>query len=185
MCPECGGRVEIVRRSLDKVDKATFDVDAFLGEVRRSAQVAAVSPALVPLLGSLWYLFDSSKFWFRSPLSSPLVRAAERGGELAVIVDDFNPPVSIRQIRVRGHSRIEHHDPALVRQLYERYLGTNVDNWPPLFQGTVGSTQGWVLGRYLLSPAWRSLRRDLSKRSTAGTLSTRRPSLNSLGALSV
>lgn len=107
--------------------------------------MAAVSPALAPLLGSLWYLFDNCKFWFRSPTSSPLVRAAERGVELAVIVDDFNPPASIRQIRVRGHGRIEPHDPVVVGRVYERYLGSAVGDWPPLFRGTVGVTQGWTL----------------------------------------
>jgi hypothetical protein len=107
--------------------------------------VAAVSPALAPLLGSLWYLFDNGKFWFRSPTSSPLVRAAERGVELAVIVDDFNPPASIRQVRVRGHGRIEPHDPIVVRHVYERYLGPAVEDWPPLFRGTVGVAQGWTL----------------------------------------
>jgi hypothetical protein len=127
------------------MDEATFDVGAFLDETGRSAQVAALSPMLVPLLGSLWYLFDNRKFWFRSPTSSPLVRAAERGVELAVIVDDFNPPVSIRQVRVRGHGRIEPHDPVVVRRVYERYLGPGVSDWPPLFRGTVGVAQGWTL----------------------------------------
>ena len=127
------------------MDSATFDVDAFLGETGRSAQVAAVSPALAPLLGSLWYLFDNCRFWFRSPISSRLVRAAERGVELAVIVDDFNPPSSIRQVRVRGHGRTEPHDPVAVRRIYERYLGPAVEDWPPLFRGTVGVAQGWTL----------------------------------------
>ena len=107
--------------------------------------MATVSPLLAPLLGSLWYLFDNCKFWFRSPTSSPLVRAAERGVEVAVIVDDFNPPASIRQLRVRGHGRIEPHDRTVVRQIYERYLGPDVDDWPPLFRGTLGVTQGWTL----------------------------------------
>ena len=107
--------------------------------------MASVSPALAPLLGSLWYLFDNCKFWFRSPLSSPLVRAAERGVELAVIVDDFNPPASIRQVRVRGYGGSEPHDPVLVRRIYERYLGLDVNDWPPLFQGTIGAGEGWTL----------------------------------------
>jgi hypothetical protein len=127
------------------VAKATFDVDAFLGEGGRSAQVAAVSPALAPLLGSLWYLFDNNKFWFRSPISSALVRAAERGAELAVIVDDFDPPASIRQVRVRGHGCIEAQDPVVVRRIYERYLGVAVHDWPPLFRGTIGVAEGWTL----------------------------------------
>jgi hypothetical protein len=127
------------------VDKATFDVDAFLDETGRCAQVAAVSPALAPLLGSLWYLLDNRRFWFRSPISSPLIRAAERGVELAVIVDDFNPPASIRQVRVRGHGRTEPHDPDVVRRIYERYLGLAVHDWPPLFRGTIEVAEGWTL----------------------------------------
>lgn len=130
---------------MDKVDKASFDVDAFLGETGRSAQVAAASPAMEPLLGSLWYLFDDRRFWFRSPTSSPLVQAAERGVELAVIVDDFNPPTSIRQVRVRGHGRIEPHNPDLVRRIYERYLGLVIHDWPPLFRGTLRVAEGWTL----------------------------------------
>jgi hypothetical protein len=127
------------------VDRATFDVGEFLAETGRSAQVASVSPAHIPLLASLWYLFDGQKFWFRSPLSSPLVRAAERGVELAVIVDDFNPPVSIRQVRVRGHGRTEPHDSIAVHRIYERYLGIAVQDWPPLFRGTVEIAEGWTL----------------------------------------
>lgn len=146
---------------MDKVDKASFDVDAFLGETSRSAQVAAVSPALAPLLGSLWYLFDDRKFWFRSPISSALVRAAERGVELAVIVDEFNPPASIRQVRVRGHGRAEPHDSDLIRRIYERYLGLVIHDWPPLFRGTLGVADGWTLwsvspesGMAVTSPAF-------------------------------
>jgi hypothetical protein len=60
-------------------------------------------------------------------------------------VDDFNPPASIRQIRVRGHGRIEPHDPIVIHRVYERYLGPTIGDWPPLFRGTVGVTQGWTL----------------------------------------
>jgi hypothetical protein len=136
-------RVEVPR--LDKVEQASFDVSAFLLETFRSAQVAAVSPSHAPLLGSLWYLFDNHKFWFRSPKESPLARAAERGVELAVIVDDFNPPASIRQVRVRGHGCTEPHDSAVVCRIYERYLGLDVHDWPPLFRETTGVSEGWTL----------------------------------------
>jgi hypothetical protein len=43
--------------------RGSFYVDAFLGETGRSAQVASISPAQAPLLGSLWYLFDDGRFW--------------------------------------------------------------------------------------------------------------------------
>jgi hypothetical protein len=33
----------------------------------------------------------------------------------------------------------------VVRRIYERYLGLDVDDWPPLFQGTVGAAEGWTL----------------------------------------
>jgi hypothetical protein len=130
---------------VENVDKASFDVDAFLGETGRSAQVASVSPTQAPLLGSLWYLFGDGKFWFSSPKSSVLLRAAKRGAGLAVIVDDFNPPASIRQVRVRGHGRLESHDPEVVRRIYERYLGLAVDDWPPILHGMMGWADGWKL----------------------------------------
>jgi hypothetical protein len=143
------------------VDKASFDVVAFLGETGRSAQVASVSPAHAPLLGSLWYLFADGKFWFSSARSSVLPRTAERGLELAVIVDDFNPPASIRQVRVRGRGRIEPYDPDVVRHIYERYLGPVPDDWPQFFRERVGTAEGWTLwsvsadsGMAVTSPAF-------------------------------
>jgi len=129
---------------LEEVDEASFDVDAFLDETGRCAQVASVSPTLAPLLGSLWYLFEDGRFWFSSEESSALVRAAKRGVELAVIVDDFNPP-SIRQVRVRGHGRVESHDPDVVHRIYERYLGLVIDDWPPFFVARTGLVDGWTL----------------------------------------
>jgi pyridoxamine 5'-phosphate oxidase-like protein len=144
-----------------EVGKASFDVVAFLREMGRMAQVASVSPAQTPLLGSLWYLFDDGKFWFSSARSSALPRAAERGLELAVIVDEFNPPLSIRQVRVRGHGRIEPHDPDVVHHIYERYLGLALDDWPQFFRERLGSTDGWALwsvsaetGMAVTSPAF-------------------------------
>jgi hypothetical protein len=143
------------------VNEATFDVDAFLKESGRCAQVASVSPSHSPLLGSLWYLFEDRKFWFSSATSSPLPRAAKRGVELAVIVDEFNPPASIRQLRVRGHGHIESHSPDVVRRIYERYLGLGIDDWPPFFRTRMGLTDGWTLwsvtpesGMAVTSPAF-------------------------------
>jgi hypothetical protein len=143
-----------------EVGKASFDVVAFLRETGRSAQVASLS-AQAPLLGSLWYLFNDGKFWFSSSRSSALPRAAERGLELAVIVDDFNPPLSIRQVRVRGHGGIEPHDPDVVRRIYERYLGLALDDWPQFFRERIRSTDGWTLwsvsaetGMAVTSPAF-------------------------------
>jgi hypothetical protein len=78
-----------------------------------------------------------------------------------VIVDDFNPPISIRQVRVRGHGRIEPHDPDVVRQIYERYLGLILDDWPQFFRQRLGSADDWVLwsvsaetGMAVTSPAF-------------------------------
>ncbi len=53
---------------------------------------------------------------------------------MAVLVDDFSPPVDIRQVRVRGPGSIERHDPTRVQQIYERYLGTDLDAWPEAFR---------------------------------------------------
>jgi hypothetical protein len=130
--------------TLKWVNEASFDVDAFLGETGRCAQVASVSPTLAPLLGSLWYLFDDGRFWFSSAESSALVRAVKRGVELAVLVDDFNPP-SIRQVRVRGHGRVESPDPDIVHRIYERYLGQAIADWPQFFVGRTGLVDGWTL----------------------------------------
>jgi hypothetical protein len=62
-----------------------------------------------------------------------------------VIVDDFDPPTSIRQVRVRGRGQIEPHDPAVVRRIYERYLGPDFDEWPLLFRSLINQSDDWVL----------------------------------------
>jgi hypothetical protein len=62
-----------------------------------------------------------------------------------VIVDDFDPPKSIRQVRIRGRAQIEPHDPAVVRRIYERYLGSDVATWPLLFRSLVDQSEDWVL----------------------------------------
>lgn len=123
---------------------APFDVGAFLDEVMRPAQVSVVSPSGLPLLGSLLFLWADRRFWFSSFVDSPLVRALERGSQVAVLVDDFSPPVDIRQVRVRGSGTIERHDPARVRRIYERYLSADLDAWPDAFRGRLDDSSYMV-----------------------------------------
>jgi hypothetical protein len=127
------------------VENLAFDVQGFLNEPGRPAQVAAVTPNSTPLLGSFWFLFKCERFWFSSAKSSPLVRAASRGSQVAVIVDDFSPPSSIRQVRVRGEARVDEHDPEVSRHIYERYLGMDFDSWPPFFRDRISLMDGWAL----------------------------------------
>lgn len=108
------------------------------------AQVAAVSPRGAPLLGSLWFLFADGRFWFSSHSSSPLIKAAERNAEVAVIVDEFDPPENIRQVRIRGSPRVEDHDALRVRDIYRRYLGTDLAGWPPFLNERTDDTS-WIL----------------------------------------
>jgi Pyridoxamine 5'-phosphate oxidase len=124
---------------------APFDVDAFLDEDGRPAQVASVSASGLPVLGSLWFVFEQGRFWFSSAADSALPRAARRAGLAAVIVDDFDPPTSIRQIRVRGRAQIELHDPAVVTRIYERYLGRDTGTWPEFFRSRVYQSDGWLV----------------------------------------
>jgi hypothetical protein len=127
------------------VTRPSFDVRAFLAEAGRPAQVASVSAAGVPLLGSLWFAFESGRFWFSSLAGSPLPRAAARGAPVAVIVDDFSPPQSIRQVRIRGRGQVEPHDAAVVERIYRRYLGEQADQWPAFFRARVTASDRWVL----------------------------------------
>lgn len=117
-----------------------FDVAAFLAEPMRPAQVSAVSPTGLPLLGSLWFLYQDHRFWFTSRLQSPLVVAMSVGSEVAVIVDEFEPPDHIRQIRVRGPGALEPQDRGRIHLLFRRYLGEDVRAWPALFQQRVADT---------------------------------------------
>ncbi len=123
---------------------SALDAAGFLAETGRPAQVAAVSPKRVPLLGSLWYLFDDGRFWFSSLSGSPLPEAAMGPAEVAVIVDDFTPPASIRQVRVRGAAQLEDSDVARVRRIYSRYLGEDDRVWPEFFQRRPSDPR-WVL----------------------------------------
>src|ERR671934_2147814 len=110
-----------------------FDVNAFLAEPLRPAQVASVTRSGTPILGSLWFLFAEGRFWFSSRPRTPLAMAAMSGTEVAIIVDDFSPPENIRQVRVRGYGRVEPHDPARVEEMYRRYLGDELGAWPDAF----------------------------------------------------
>jgi hypothetical protein len=105
---------------------------ALLDEPLRLAQVAAVSPSGVPLLGSQWFVFESDRFWFTSQQGSPLVTAASAGKEVAVIVDEFRPP-QILQIRVRGAGSVHEHDRERLVRIYQRYLDGSIDEWPLSF----------------------------------------------------
>lgn len=123
---------------------APFDVAGFLAEPRRMAQVAAVSPRGVPLLGSVWFLYGDGRFWFSSHPSTPFGAAAAREAEVAVLVDEFDPPQGIRQVRVRGPARVEEPDPARVASLYARYLGPDADAWPQFLRARV-TDEAWSL----------------------------------------
>lgn len=123
---------------------SAFDAARFLAETGRLAQVAAVSAKGAPLLGSLWYLFDAGRFWFSSMSDSPLPMAAMREAEVAVIVDDFRPLASIRQVRIRGAAQLEDHDVARIRRIYTRYLGEDEKFWPDFFRRRLSDNR-WVL----------------------------------------
>jgi Pyridoxamine 5'-phosphate oxidase len=111
-----------------------FDIEAFLAEPLRPAQVASVNGSGTPILGSFWFLFAEGLFWFSSRPLTPLAIAVKGGAEAAVIVDEFSPPEDIRQVRVRGRGRLEPHDPMRVEQMYRRYLGDDRAGWPDLFR---------------------------------------------------
>ncbi len=119
-------------------------VTEFLAEDLRMAQVAAVARSGVPVLGSLWFVFDDERFWLTSHPSSPFVAAAQRSADLAVLIDQFDPPDRIRQVRVRGPGRIEVHDARRVQQIYARYLGRDVGAWPDFFRERVDDPT-WIL----------------------------------------
>ena len=88
-------------------------------------------------------MFEDDRFWFNSESGSPLLRAANEGKPIAVLVDDFDPPNRIMQVRVRGEGSIEPHDPERVARIYRRYLGEAVSAWPLSFP------------ERLTDPAWR------------------------------
>jgi hypothetical protein len=127
------------------VTRQPFDARAFLAEPGRPAQGASVSAGGVPLLGSLWFAFESGRSWFSSMAGSPIPEAAARGEPVAVLVDDFTPPHSIRQVRARGRGQVEAHDAAVVRRIYGRYLGPDQGQWPAFFRARASDGDGWLL----------------------------------------
>lgn len=120
------------------------EIHSYLAEPLRMAQVAAVSASGTPQLGSLWYLFDAGRFWFSSHPTSPFVTAAAAAAQVAVIVDQFDPPERIRQVRIRGSARTDPHDPAVVQAIYARYLGAELAIWPDFFRSRA-KDPGWTL----------------------------------------
>jgi hypothetical protein len=143
--------------------EAPFDIAAFLDEPRRPAQVASVSPSGVPVLGSFWFLYADGRFWFSSRPETPLPSAVAHGADVAVIVDDFSPPQSIRQVRVRGRGRFEPHDADRVERVYRRYLGAQVGSWPLFFHARLTDPEFalWTVtpttGLAVTSPAFEPL----------------------------
>jgi hypothetical protein len=73
-----------------------------------------------------------------------LLLAAENGRPAAVIIDEFDPPHRIAQIRIRGAAVLEAHDPDRVYRIYRRYLGASVDAWPLSFPERLND-RSWVL----------------------------------------
>lgn len=153
-----------------------FDAGAFLAETGRMAQVAAVSRRNVPLLASLWFLHEAGRLWFSSAVDSPFPLAATRVEQIAVIVDDFKPPDSIRQIRIRGAAQREDHDVAIIEKIYARYLGLDTDSWPEFFQSRLHDKQ-WVLwsvwpdtGLAVSTPNFRGEEHRWSSRSEVASL---------------
>lgn len=124
---------------------APYDVRGFLAELGRPAQVASISAKGMPVLGSLWFCYDQGRFWFSSARNSPLPQAVIRSMPVAVIVDDFNPPELIRQVRVRGAGMIERHDASVVNCIYRRYLGQDPGRWPEGFRERAADSDDWVL----------------------------------------
>ena len=50
------------------------------------------------------------------------------------MVEIFAPPDFIRLVRATGAARIEERDPARIERIYERYLGSDLSEWPELFR---------------------------------------------------
>jgi hypothetical protein len=116
----------------------------FLNEPVRPAQVPGVSQSGLPLLGSLWFLFEDGRFWFNSVKDSPLLRADGNGRPIAILVDDFDPPDRIMQVRVRGRGRVEPRDPERLAHIYRRYLGEDLRTWPLSFPERL-TDPAWML----------------------------------------
>ncbi|MFL5791381.1 MAG: pyridoxamine 5'-phosphate oxidase family protein [Actinomycetota bacterium] len=130
--------------SVTRDGPSTLEIRTFLDEPVRPAQVASVSPSGLPVLGSFWFVFEGGRFWFSSRLNTPLTIAVAHGSEVAVLVDDFTPPNSIRQVRIRGVGKVESHDPSRVERIYRRYLGNSLAEWPDFFRARL-TDPTWAL----------------------------------------
>jgi Pyridoxamine 5'-phosphate oxidase len=107
-----------------------FDIADFLAERHHCASVATVSASGSPALATMWFLFDSHRFWFHSPSASrAFLAAAEAGASVAVLVATWVPPADVRQVRAIGTARMEAHDPDRVERIYARYLDGDRAAW--------------------------------------------------------
>jgi Pyridoxamine 5'-phosphate oxidase len=112
------------------VPVGTFDVNEFLAERHRVASVATVTASGTPALATMWFLFDSRRFWFHSPSASrAFLDAAARGASVAVMVATWDPPLDVRQLRATGTARTDAHDPDRVERIYGRYLDGDRAAW--------------------------------------------------------
>lgn len=142
-------RGDLGREHRAVADALPFDAAEFLATPLLCASVATVDRARRPALGVLWYLAQGGRFWFTTRRgATALVRAAERGNEVAVLVEKFDPNDQIRMVRATGRARTESWDSRLVSRMYERYLGSDHDQWPPgwgdrLYNGAYGTFDLW------------------------------------------
>jgi hypothetical protein len=121
---------------MTRMQRPSFDVPGFLGELGRPASVATVTAGGHPALALMWFAFEDGHLWFHSPEAppAPFLRAAAEHREVAVMVAAFSPP-DVRQVRMTGPARLEAGDEGRVRRIYERY----VPAWTPAFERQAAS----------------------------------------------
>lgn len=117
------------------MEDVPFDIFELLDQPLLTASVATVGRSGGPTLGSMWFAFDDRRFWFSTREGeSPFLEAARARHLVAVMVTVFDPPKNIRLLRATGPAQLERHDPKRVQTIYERYLGTRLDDWPTFFR---------------------------------------------------
>ncbi|GAA3371088.1 hypothetical protein GCM10017744_097430 [Streptomyces antimycoticus] len=111
------------------LDKAPFDVDAFLARPL-VARLATEGPRVRPV----WFLWADHAFWVLTGPWARLEERLERAPVFELVVDSCDLATgTVHQVIARGHGRVVDFDTDRGRRKLTRYLGEREELWDARF----------------------------------------------------
>lgn len=99
------------------------EIESFLGKCVVPLRLACVAPSGIPIVCSLWYLYDDEKFWCATQMSARVVKYVERypfcGFEIAPETPPYKGVRGQGQVTLSKETGLD-----LLRRLIDRYIGS-------------------------------------------------------------